>query len=295
MDQVLSQEPRPPSGLRRGLSRDLEAVCLKCLEKRSERRYPSAEALADDLGRWVRGEPTRVRPLRWPGRGLRAVRRHAAKILLALAPAVAPALLLTSYLRDPSRRPEDPWPELAAGKEVTVVGTTGQPRWFKARAGAADLSVSTTPDDAFSVQSSKLALVELVPHPLSGRYRFSAEVRHDEAGRTEGDVGVYFMYSNYNTSQGRLVHYFCALSFNDLRGVANPPPGRDSRGTWRSLPSNAVSKRSPTQPASESLAWSVISRPPGTPGANSTSRWARTTWVFSCRVSSSANCPVPSC
>lgn len=62
LDQLRSQPPLPPRRLRPQVPRDLEAVCLNCLEKKPQRRYFSAEALADDLARFLRGEPTRVRP-----------------------------------------------------------------------------------------------------------------------------------------------------------------------------------------------------------------------------------------
>src|SRR5262249_10502212 len=60
--QLLEQEPVSPRRHQPRLDRDLETVCLKCLEKVPERRYGSAEALADDLERWQRGDAVGIRP-----------------------------------------------------------------------------------------------------------------------------------------------------------------------------------------------------------------------------------------
>jgi WD40 repeat protein/serine/threonine protein kinase len=88
--QVRSEDPIAPRKLRSQLPRDLETICLKCLEKEPSHRYKSANDLAADLRRFIQGEPILARPPGWPERSAKWVRRRpAVAALIASVVAVA--------------------------------------------------------------------------------------------------------------------------------------------------------------------------------------------------------------
>jgi len=93
--QVVEQEPKRPSTINLRADRDLETICLMCLEKEPARRYGSAELLAEDLERWLRHEPIHARqssPMERLGKWIR--RRPATAALVFIASAAVFAFVL---------------------------------------------------------------------------------------------------------------------------------------------------------------------------------------------------------
>jgi WD40 repeat protein len=95
--QVVQDEPRPPRRLNDKIPKDLETICLKALAKEPGRRYATAQVLAEDLRRWLKGEPILARPVgqverlwRWSKRNpVVASLTTAVFVLLAAVAAVA--------------------------------------------------------------------------------------------------------------------------------------------------------------------------------------------------------------
>jgi serine/threonine-protein kinase len=98
LEQVRDREPESLVGLNPRVDRDLQAICLKCLAKRPEQRYGSAEAVSADLERWLTGQPIYARPVSMTARLWRWCRRNPLLASLSAAAAVGVIAALTVLL-----------------------------------------------------------------------------------------------------------------------------------------------------------------------------------------------------
>ena len=85
LSQVRDQEPVSPRRLNPAIPRDLETICLTCLQKDPGRRYATADAMTDDLRRWLGGCPISARPVSFPEKAWRGCLRRPLVAALALS------------------------------------------------------------------------------------------------------------------------------------------------------------------------------------------------------------------
>ncbi len=107
IELVRSADPLPPTKLQPHIPRDLEVICLKCLQKEASARYHSALELADELGRFLNGEPILTRPVSAFERAVKWARRHPAGAWLIALSSVSVLVLIGLWAGFTSRLAEE--------------------------------------------------------------------------------------------------------------------------------------------------------------------------------------------
>jgi serine/threonine-protein kinase len=224
LELVRTQDPAAPHFYRPEVSPNLEAVCRKCLAREPADRYSSAEALADDLGRWLAGEPTLARPPRWYARVWRWLpKRAVAAVFLTLA--FAAALFFLPRLIWPQPSPPEADDALKAieaklrkGQSVTLIDETGEPAWSQFHTGTDFSETSLADDGTFRINTWDVACLELLRDPQVERYQIHAELRNDavdEKVAAAAEVGLFCAMRDYPLPDSR-AYFFVCLGFNDI-------------------------------------------------------------------------------
>jgi serine/threonine-protein kinase len=225
LQQVIHEPPVPPRTLSPAVHPDLEAVCLKCLEKDPARRYATAQELANDLHRWRIGDPTRARPESRPRQVWRAVRRRSRLIgaIAALTAAVGIAIYVTIWAMP---KPEGPptneelaeavMKPLRDGKPATLLGETGEPTFQRWAVGVGEAGEQGA-GKQFMVFALEAGLLELVPDSQTDRFRFSAEFRVEASVSGRSSAGVYFAHRKSVLGGGVAVDRAVVVDFTDNR------------------------------------------------------------------------------
>jgi hypothetical protein len=185
LDLIQSRPAPPPGKHRRGVPGDLAAVCRKCLEKQPRYRYRSAEALADDLRRYLGGRPVKARSVGLIGRGLRVVRRSpVAALLFVCTLALATTLAVTMLGPWRGRPAAPPTPLAVAARPVPppVSAPKGDAETDYVRCLALAQRAALAGDDE---RARKYLLRCPAPQRQCEWYVLSQRVRHEAPARLE--------------------------------------------------------------------------------------------------------------
>ncbi len=223
--KVLNDPVVPPRKLNPAIPPDLEAVCLKCLEKDPANRYASAAALADDLDTWAADKPTQARPATAGQRAWASAKQNRALfagvggiiILLAAAPFLWPGPApKTDSKSDREKAAEALLKDLEAGKEVTLIPKKGltvmDPTWVYGEVNPVPSDI----DGTFSFQTQLLSMVELLQDPLHDHYKLRGQFRHDHQLKPDGAIGFYYGFDRTTDPNGKPLHRAHFVSFIDF-------------------------------------------------------------------------------
>jgi serine/threonine-protein kinase len=212
-EAVRRKEPRRPRSLKRDLDMSLEAIVLKCLEKAPEARYATAEALADDLARWLSGESTIAKPQRWPRRVWRwtVLKRKQ----LAIGGVLSIALVVAGWIIAANLRTHQP-------KRETLVLIDERGRLFREDRLLGEGTLENLGEGVVRLDAAELCLVQ-VGQPRWERYRLKAKVQ--AIGACKG-AGIFFGHEDHTAAEGT-EHWFFAFEYseeNTIRTAGNDFP-----------------------------------------------------------------------
>jgi hypothetical protein len=193
LHQVVADDPLPPRALLAKVPRDLETICLKCLHKEPGRRYSSALALAEDLRRYLVGEPIRARPVGPAGRLWRWCRRKPmAAALLGLLVAGAAVSTWQAVRATVAERERD-GQRAAAEEEAAISGAVLEflnENVLGQASAANQVAGGGAPDPDLKVRTALDRAAAGVAGKFPGRPRVEAAVR-TALGNAYLDVGAY--------------------------------------------------------------------------------------------------------
>ena len=221
MNHALTDPPRRPRVLHPEIPLALEAVVMKCLEKDPRDRYPTAEALAADLDRFLAGQAPAAPLLTWPRRLRLCLRRNRVRVAGASL-ALAAALTLGAILWPEPQPVEQIRRAMKAGQSYTVVPAEGPPRYYRWRLGGGAFGVSPGGDQACYFEALHHGMLELIPEdPGSDHYCVTFQLKHLrlKGAPTIDDnpsfLRFYWGHAEQITPDGRPVHTLLALDFSD--------------------------------------------------------------------------------
>ncbi len=219
IQRVLTLEPAAPRTVRRDAPAELEAICLKCLDKDPAKRYRAAKELAEDLARWRNGESTVARPLTRRRRAWRRIKRSWKPLTAALVLLSGVGIALAVVARQ--GKPPDPAPPVAEieaalrrGETVALIGASGPPKYQRWVVGTGIMS-DAQPNQPLLVECHETGMLELTPDSHNDRFRLTAEFKQDASLSPESSAGIYFSHKLGPAGPGGSADRVVVLRFQD--------------------------------------------------------------------------------
>jgi eukaryotic-like serine/threonine-protein kinase len=231
LEQVKTVEPVPPSRLVPKLSRDLETICLKCLQKEPSRRYPTSADLAEDLRRFLDHHPVLARPVPAWERAARWARRRPVHATLAMVVALAVASLFGVGLWYNGRLRSALDATEAGRRETNLQKERAEANFRKARAAVDEMLTQVGQEDLADIPRMEPVRERLLGKALAFYQGFLRENGDDPGIRQE----VARAYGRIAEIQSMLQHLPEAeAAYREAVALTSPPIARSPDADDRS-------------------------------------------------------------